>query len=436
MSKPSFAIPRGMKDIDREEMAKRLWVEDRILEVLRTYGFQLVEPSPIESLETLEAKCGPAIKDEIYWFEDKAGRKQGLRFDLTVGLSRMVATDTFLPMPLKVCALSNMWRYDEPQFGRYRCFYQWDAEIFGSPEVEADGEAISLSIDTLKNLGLSTVSARINSRKLIEGFLKLNGINTQTQLESALRTIDKFRKLPEKELRAEFEKIGISKVTTERILELASIQGPPEKVLAEIPLNVKNHESAAKGLEDLNRLVDILGAFGKLGQCLYDMSIVRGIGYYDGIVFEVYENKDSQIGAVVGGGRFDGLCKTFGRDIPATGAAGGIERIILALEKAGVLPNLNQAPKVFVATVDDSVLAEAWKIVGQLRSAGISADFDLKKRSLSRQLEFANTLGVSFTIILGPRELQKRTAKLRDMRSRREKEVELTKIADEIKKGQ
>ncbi len=161
-----------MKDIDPLEMAKRLWLHDKILYTTQKHGFQMVEPASIENLETLEAKSGPEIRNEIYYFADKAGRNLGLRFDLTVGMTRMVANRYDLPEPIKICALSGMWRYDEPQFARYRHFYQWDAEIFGTSEQEADAEIIALGMDVLENVGLRDYEIRISNRRFSEGMLR------------------------------------------------------------------------------------------------------------------------------------------------------------------------------------------------------------------------------------------------------------------------
>ena len=167
MPDKSFVLPRGIRDIEPDEMAKRNWVYERIRDVFRRYAFQEMEPATLEELRTLEAKSGPAIKDEIYWFNDKAGRSIGLRFDLTVGMARMVAGRSDLPEPMKLAAIGGNWRYDEPQFGRYRYFTQWDAEIFGSDDPAADAEVISLSMDILNNVGLREFEVRISNRKVI-----------------------------------------------------------------------------------------------------------------------------------------------------------------------------------------------------------------------------------------------------------------------------
>ncbi len=425
-----FTPPRGMRDIDVEEMKIRRWVIEKILNVLERYNFELVEPSPIENLETLEAKCGPSIRDEIYWFEDKAGRKLGLRFDLTVGLARMVATRQDLILPLKLCAISNMWRYDEPQYGRYRCFYQWDAEIFGSKVPEADAEIIALSVDVLKEVGLEDFEVKISSRKLTEGFLNSIGIFESEKIEQVLRIIDKYEKISEEEFLNELSKIGLKGENLSKILGFVSIRGEPNKVLNEVTDLLGKNRKALDGLEELKGVIDSLKAFGKDSKCVLDMGVVRGIGYYDGIVFEVYDKVGVEVGAIVAGGRYDSLCKIYGRDLPATGVAGGVERLILTLRKANLLPKIEKSGKVFVAAVDGSIRGKILELVEKIRSWGIPADFDLRQRSLKKQLEYANKLGFNFTVIVGEKELEKGTVKVRDMSRFEEFEVRLEKLKD------
>jgi len=427
-----FSPPRGMRDIEAKEMAQRLWINQKILEVLDRYGFQLVEPSPIEKLETLEAKCGPAIKDEIYWFEDKAGRKLGLRFDLTVGLARMVASRPDLVLPIKLASISNMWRYDEPQYGRYRCFYQWDAEIFGSPNVEADAEIISLSIDVLQNVGLENFEVKISNRKLVEGFLNSIGIKLEQDVETVLRVIDKYRKLSEEEFVGEMEKVGLNPDQKHEILEFISIRDKPDKALEKIVGLVGKNEKISKGLEEFDRLVESLEAFKKIENCVFDLSIVRGIGYYDGIVFEVYDVGDESLGAIVAGGRYDGLCKIFGRDLPATGVAGGIERLMLSLEKAKLLVEPKKRRGIFVVAVNDKVRDKVLELVEKLRSWKIPADFDMRGRSLTRQLEYADKLKFPVCLIIGERELKKKVVKIRDMEKKKESEISLDRLKETL----
>ena len=428
---PTFTPPRGMRDIEADEMAKRHWMYEKILQTMRLYSFQIVEPTAIEHLATLEAKSGPDIRNEIYWFEDKAGRRLGLRFDLTVGMTRMIANRLELPEPIKLCAISEMWRYDEPQFARYRHFYQWDAEIYGSSEQEADAEIICLGADILGNLGFKDYEVRISDRKLTEGFLKSRGLESKEKIEATIRVMDKTGKIPQEQIVSEYGAIGLNQDLIDEIMSFAGLKGPPDKVLSEIPKMTE--DVGRKGLEELSRLIEVLDGFERKDRCVFDLSIVRGIGYYDGIVFEAYDRGGEDIGAIFAGGRYDGLCKIYGkRDMPATGVAGGIERMILSLERAQLFPKLKKIPEVFVAAVNDASRRESWNIAVILRREGVTVDFDLKKRTLKKQLEYVDSAGIPYAILVGQREIEKGVVRLRDMAQRVEKELSLQEAVDTI----
>jgi histidyl-tRNA synthetase len=421
-----------MKDIEPAEMRQRIWVQERILEVLRRYGYRIMEPTPIENLETLEAKCGPDIRNEIYWFKDKAGRNLGLRFDLTVGMTRMVANRYDLPEPIKICAISGMWRYDEPQFARYRFFHQWDAEIYGSAEPEADADAICVGMDVLENVGLREYEVRISNRRLIEGYLNRIGLTSQDRVERVIRVVDKLRKMPRSDFMDELRKTDLDGSTLDRVLSFVDLNGKPDRVLPELERLLGTSEDlATKGYKELTRLFEVLEGFRKVGKCILDMSTVRGIGYYDGIVFEAFDKGGEDIGAVFGGGRYDKLSLAYGkRDIPATGVAGGIERLMISLERASVIPQLPSVPRVFVAAVNDESRKKVWDIVQKLRDEGLSTDFDMRKRSLRGQIEYANAMKTPFVVIVGPREIAQGVAKVRDTAKHTEVEVEVERIRE------
>jgi histidyl-tRNA synthetase len=424
-----FTLPRGIRDIEPDEMAKRNRIYERIREVFRRYAFQEMEPATLEELRTLEAKSGPGIKDEIYWFNDKAGRSIGLRFDLTVGMARMVAGRSDLPEPTKLASIGGNWRYDEPQFGRYRYFTQWDAEIFGSDDPTADAEVIALSMDILSNVGLTDFEVRISNRRIIQGYVESQGLEVQQKIDAVFRTIDKSRKISKETLTSELTALGLESETIESLTGFISIEGNPSKVLSRISDVQMKGKEAALGYEQLEKLADALQGFKKQSHCVFDMSIVRGIGYYDGIVFEAFDKAGEDVGAILGGGRYDKLCALYGKqDIPATGVAGGIERLLISLERAGVFPALRLAGTVFVAAVNDSVRQEALAIADGLRAVRISTDVDIKHRSLAKQLEYADSLGTPYALIVGPQEVQSGRFKLRDMRKRTEETLSLDEI--------
>ena len=433
MAAKAFTLPRGIRDTDSVEMNRRLWLYGKIRDVVRRYGFQMVEPATIENLNTLEAKSGPAIRKEIYWFKDKGGRSLGLRFDLTVGIARMIANRSDLPEPIKFATIGGNWRYDEPQYGRYRYFTQWDVEIFGSESPLADAEVICVGADILSSVGLKDCIIRISNRKLTEAYLKQLGIRSGKRLDQCLRIIDKLRKANREQLEKEFQAAKIGKEAVKGIFSFISLNGSPASVLAKLESFTFSEENAKKGLEELKILADALASLGRLGSCVYDLSIVRGIGYYDGIVFEAFDKGGEDVGSIFGGGRYDRLCRIYGkRDIPATGVAGGIERLMISLERDNLFPKGPMGAKVFIATVQEGLKQEATKLAQKLRDNGIATEVDLKTRPLGKQLEYANAAKIPFLIVLGPQELQSQTVKVKEMATRSEMEVPLDALVEKL----
>ena len=436
MSEPQFTLPRGMRDIDPEEMSRRIWLTDKIRQVLWDYGFRMLEPSPVENLETLEAKSGPTIRDEIYWFKDKAERNLGLRFDLTVGMTRMVANRFDLPEPIKISSIGGVWRYDEPQFARYRYFTQWDAEIYGVLDSSADAEIIALSSDILESVGLKDHVVKISNRKLVEGFLRTLVTESQNEIDQLIRIVDKMGKIGSEQAEREFTRAGLSKDKAKRILGFADIGGDPDKVLEELENKLPKGELIHQGFKELSGTLDKVESLGKKHKIRIDLGIVRGISYYDGTVFEAYDREGEDVGAILGGGRFDKLCKIYGkRDMPATGVAGGFERLMLSLERKDLFPDIQQHPQVFVVTVNETVWSDAVKIVQELRKQGIKTDYDLKQRPLGKQLEYANSLKVRVSLVLGPREIKEGNIRLKNMKTGEEKNVKLSSVVDEAQKA-
>ena len=214
-----------------------------------------------------------------------------------------------------------------------------------------------------------------------------------------------------------------------QILDFCSLKGDPETVLSELSSRIGEAPEMEHGMSELHKLRDILQGFRKLDRCIYDFGIVRGIGYYDGIVFEAYDRSVEGLGSVFGGGRYDGLCGIYGkRTMPATGLAGGIERLMLSLEQAGLYPKLKKTPEIFVVAVNAEMQPKVWEIVAKLRSAGIETDFDLKGRSLQGQLQYADSMDVPYAVIVGPREVEKGLLTLRQMESRKEESLSIEEL--------
>ena len=293
-------LPRGMKDFDSNEMTKIEFVRQKFLETAEIFGFKLMEPSPIELLSVLEAKSGPSIKDEIYQFKDKGDREVALRFDFTVGLTRYVASQKTLKLPVRFSSFGGVWRYDEPQKGRYRFFHQWNIETFGNLNLDYDAEIIEFTSRFFDNLTLQNIVIDINHRKLVESYIiQVLESNETSSLADMFRAVDKIQKKSKNEILQEYKQKGYSSEKLEKILEFSNIKGTP----SEIQQNFDT--SGLDGWDELCTLYDSLKNIG-IDNIRINFGIVRGLDYYSGIVFEAYDST-SDLGALVGGGRYDSL---------------------------------------------------------------------------------------------------------------------------------
>ncbi len=422
-----FQLPRGMRDLEPEDFEILERIRSTFLEVSNLFGFKLMEPSPIELLSTLEAKSGPTISDEIYCFKDKAGRELGLRFDLTVGLTRFVASRRDLQLPIKLCSFSSMWRYDEPQYGRYRWFYQWDAEIFGSKSIEADAEIIELTNMVFDKLGLKNCIIEIGDRKVVEEFVRREmKTNDERLILDALRALDKVKKKTIQQIIDEYANKGINESIMSKIIEFANLRGKPDDIINSLK------EQGLKNLDNLISLTESLDTRG-IKNVLLSMGIVRGLDYYDGIVFEVFDEKNTDIGALAGGGRFDSLPAVFDRpDLAATGVAGGVERIAIALSKMGKVKS-EELSLIYVAYANKDFIKPAIRLTSELRKNGIRVEYDLSGKNLKKQMEAASSLNAKYVLILAPREYSQKKIVAKNMINGTETQIGIDEIVSFLK---
>ena len=420
-----LTLPRGIRDIEPQEHLLYERIREAFYEVADLFNFKMMEPAPIEYLSTLSAKSGEEVAKQIYSFKDKRGRDVGLRFDLTVGLTRYVSSRRDLKPPIKLACYGGAWRYEEPQYGRYRWFHQWDVEIFGSASAEADVEVIDVCDKILRRLELDNLLIQIGERSVVEEYIRKSlRVSSEEKLIELMRALDKVQRKTEEELIKEYEARGVGKDDVSKLLEFGRLHGPPEKMIQVVD------ELQLKSSEGLGRVWDSLKSRG-IANVEYNMSVVRGIDYYTGLVFETVDTRNPQLGSLCGGGRYDLLPKVFGRpDLSATGAAGGIERVALLMkgraEPRGV---------VFVAYTDSSLRKNAVKLASELRSEGVKAETALDPKSLGRQLEDASDLGAKWTVIIGKRELASGELTLRDMNERNEERLSPEEVRGRLKAG-
>lgn len=414
-------LPRGMRDIEFEESKYIELMRQKFIDAAQRFNFNFMEPSPLELLSTLEAKSGPSISNETYSFTDKGGRMIGLRFDLTVGLSRFVSQRRELKMPTKLASVGGVWRYDEPQFGRYRYFHQWDVEIFGSFSNEADSEIIEFVYKFLENLGLEVV-VEINHRQIIERFLREKlGISAISTIGEMLRAVDKLSKRKPQQIYEEYEgKLNLSKLR--QLIEFSNFRGKPEDC-PEI-----NILETFEGWKSTLEIFDSLKSRGVKNVQL-NLGVVRGLDYYSGLVFEVFD-PSTAIGALVGGGRYDKLTEIFGRkDIGTTGAAGGVERILSAMRNHNLM-KLTSKPLIYVVYSSENVKNYAIRIVSDLRTSGYTTDYDFQGRRIDKQINEAISRRASAIIVVDQDEIKNQLVTIRNSKG----ETSKHKITDLIKK--
>ena len=419
-------LPRGMKDFENHEIEKIEYIRETFVSTANIFGFQLMEPSPLELMSVIEAKSGPTIRDDVYFFNDKGDREISLRFDFTVGLTRYATMQKSMKLPAKISAFGGVWRYDEPQKGRYRFFHQWDIEIFGKQNFETDSEIIEFTSKFFSNLDLKNITIYISHRKIVQSYISsIFESNDDSVIADILRAMDKIPKKSKENIISEYTQKGYSKEKLEKIIQFSQLHGTPDEIS-------KNFDISQ--FENWYELVDVFNSLKNrnVNNVKINFGIVRGLDYYSGIVFEAFD-ETFDIGALVGGGRYDNLPSIFGRDdLGATGVAGGVERIMLALQNQNSQFN-RQKNRISVLYVNEEVRKDAIKITSTLRENLIPTDIDLAGHALKKQME--QSTNSKFVIIVGPEELSKNMVVVRNMSNRTENQVIISDLLEYIKKA-
>jgi len=414
-----FQTVRGMRDFLPEKMKKKQFIEDFIRKVFESYGYEPLQTPIVEEFGLLSAKGsgGEAIKNEIYYFKDKSERELGLRYDLTVPLGRIAASNPALQKPFKRYCIGQVYRYDRPQAKRYREFTQADVDVVGVKGSLADFESIQVAVDVMRGLGFE-FKIKVSNRKVLEE-LALEMEVTKEQIKDAFRSIDKLDKIGAKEVEKEFKSKGINT----RILGQIKANS-----FDEVKNYLKNSDSV-KELEDLLRF----SKESNYNEVEFDLSLARGLEYYTGMVMEVsIKNGPS----VAGGGRYDNLIGLYGsQEVPSVGFSFGVDRLYDYLEETLIVgPNTD----IFIALLSEEAASMAFQIASKIREMGFSVEIDLMGRNLRKNFEYVQKKGIEYLIVLGENELKEKKFKIKDLSSREEKEIpfdDLKEIINIVKKA-
>jgi len=419
-----------MRDFLPEEAEKLRFIEQTARELARLYGYREVITPVVENYELLAAKVGEENRKRMYVFEDLGGRKVALRPEFTASVARLVAFKMqTIPKPLRLFSVGSLYRYDEPQFGRYREFWQANYELFGSTEPEADAEILVLTNDLMKKTGLRNYYFKVGHVGIHRGIMRKEGIN-EDQQNSIMQLFDK--KLWDDALEMVRE-VGGSQTCLDNIETLLKTRSKkPEEAVQVIREIVKDYQEALIALQNLEEILSFLRTGDVKVDLVLDIGLARGLEYYTGMVFEVYVPEMKV--ALGGGGRYDRLIELLGGGkIPSVGVAPGIDRLSLALEKQGIVLKTFKEERILVIPVDAEMIGAAFRISSLLRNEGFYAEIETMGRSVSQALSDADRKGITRTVIVGPREMEESKVVLRDMKERSQESVDLEHLLRKLK---
>ena len=403
---------KGFRDFYPREMGPRRVAFDALEDSARRYGFREIGTPAMERTEMYVDKSGEGIVDELYSFTDQGGRDVALTPELTPTVARMVvAKQQELAKPIKWFSTRAFWRYEEPQQGRFREFYQTNVDIFGSSDPRADAEVLAVAADGLTDLGLTgdDFEFRVSHRDILGGLLE--AFDADVDVEAAIRTVDKREKIERIEYLDGLAAAGLARSQAEQFDDL--LAGDDLDALVEFA----DTERVADAVENLR---NVLGAAENLGvrqYCDVSLTTARGLDYYTGVVFECFDATGDIGRSVFGGGRYDDLIESFGgQPTPAVGVAPGHAPLNLLLEHAGVLPEGDLETDYYVLQVGDTE-AEAARVARDLRSEGHVVETDVADRSFGAQMNYADAVGAETVVIVGEQDLANGEVTVKDMES-------------------
>jgi len=402
---------RGMRDILPDEMALRNKVLGVIRDLFGLYGYREILTPTIEPYELYAAKSGEEIRHRMYTFTDMGGRKVVLRPEATPSISRLVARKfRSESLPIRLGYILSVFRYDEPQRGRYREFMQAGFELFGSKNMEADAEILQISNDLMRRLGFQDYTFKVGNQGLMKALMGFGGMGESAQ-GIVLHYIDKGQlDEAEGEISRSSSKGNLIAEKVRR-LALLSKEAEGEDLLERGAEIVKDVPDAGSAISNLSEVLDLCKGIA-VDRLKVDLGFARGLEYYTGTIFEVYVPGVPV--AVNGGGRYDGLTGLFGYPLPAVGCAPGVDRIVLAMQEKRA-SGAERVPMCMVVATSPECIDLAFKAADAIRSSGTSAMLDVNRRNLNSALRYASERGIRYVVIIGTREAKENLVTLRDM---------------------
>lgn len=419
----TFQTLPGFREFYPEDFARRNHIFRLWRQTANVFGFSEYDAPVLEPLELYKAKSGDEIETQLFSFTDKGGREVALRPEMTPTVCRLVgARANALKRPIKWFSIAEFFRYERMQKGRGRCFFQFNADIFGEPGPEAEIELISLLIQCLCAFGLTEQDfyVRLSDRNLWFYYLEALGLD-EARSRGVLGAIDKFEKLGDDAFKDYSDAFGpMDPALKAKVLAFLEIKSLPA---LEQALGAIGSEKLTARLADWRKLLGALDAMGLSPFVAVDLGVVRGLAYYTGFVFEAFDRK-GELRALAGGGRYDDLVQKLGGPaLPAVGFAIGDMTFALLLEQRGLMPALVQAPDVYCVIGGEKERLAAFADIHALRAAGFRVDYPLRELAFGKQFKAAAETGAKLALIYGADEIAKGVVKIRDLTQRTEVEV-------------
>ena len=424
-----FKTVRGMRDLLPIDAEKMRYIEQVSRELSILYNYDEIITPVLESYELLAAKTSKEIRERMYTFQDLGGRKVAMRPEFTASVARLISTKMRNEAkPMRFFSVGSLYRYDEPQYGRYREFWQSNYELFGSDRPEADAEILILTNNILEKLELKNYRFKIGHTGILRAILNQEGLDEEKQND--------LRQLLDKKSWEEALKFargtGVSQKCLVALKRLIEIKGEDAfNVLKSVKETIANYEAAIGAVDNLWKILELIKDSGEQLDITVEAGFARGLEYYTGMIFESYiPGLDIALG---GGGRYDKLIQLFGGEpIPAVGVAQGIDRIALALTKQKVTIKSLKKNNIVVISVKNETIAKALELSNLLRKSGLPVEFAVMGRSISKALADANRREIAYAVIVGPKELEQGKVVLREMKNGIQKIVLISNLIEEI----
>jgi histidyl-tRNA synthetase len=455
MEKPT--LPKGTRDFSPATMAKRQFLFNTIRTVFQSFGFLPLETPAMENLSTLTGKYGEEGDQLLFrilnsgdFLKDVDEHKllsrnakglasdiaeKGLRYDLTVPFARYVVMNRHeITLPFKRYQIQPVWRADRPQKGRYREFYQCDADVVGTDSLLCEAEIILMIQQVMIDLGISDYSIKINHRGILNAIAA--SINATGKEADVFVAIDKLDKIGEENVRLELTDKGFDKDQLDTLFRLIKLSGNNMGILKTLQKDLHTFPDGAKGITDLRQVFTMISQYGASQEHVeLDVALARGLSYYTGCIFEVKINQ-VKIGSVSGGGRYDNLTQAFGSKerLSGVGISFGIDRIYDAMEELNLFPAQTQvSSQVLVCHFDEATMQYGLSVLASLRKAGIASELFPEVSKLKKQLDYANKKWIAYTLVIGDEEMKSSLLTLKDMRSGLQVKLDLPGIIGHIK---